>query len=74
MSNFKPGDVVICVTTDDFHYYQNWKYPRLYGIYTIEIVLSDGAFTLNEIDNHHLDMIRDQVGEHANMYICHQSK
>jgi hypothetical protein len=57
MSNFKPGDVVICVTTDDFHYYQNWKYPRLYGIYTIEIVLSDGAFTLNEIDNHHLDII-----------------
>ena len=57
MSNFKPGDVVVCVTTRGFHYYPSWKYPRLYGIYTIEMVFDDGAVTLNEVDNHHLDII-----------------
>ena len=51
MSNFKLGDVVVCVTTRNFHYYPTWKYPRLYGIYTIDMALSDGSVTIAELDN-----------------------
>ena len=51
MSNFKPGDVVVCVTTRGFHYYPSWKYPRLYGMYTIDRVLSDSSVTIAELDN-----------------------
>ena len=32
-----------------------WNYPELNEIYTIEFVMYDGAVTLEEIDNSHID-------------------
>ena len=32
-----------------------WNYPELNEIYTIEFVMYDGAVTLEEINNSHID-------------------
>ena len=54
---FAIGEKVVCV--DDRWQSQNkhglWNTPVLHGIYTIELVMHDGAVSLKEIDNSDLD-------------------
>ncbi len=53
--SFKVGEKVVCVNDTWSRNDGYWNYPELNQIYTIEFVMYDGAVTLEEIDNSHID-------------------
>ena len=75
--SFKVGENVVCVDdnwvrNDDY----SWNYPVINGVYTIEFVMPDGALTLEEINNSHIDKLlhADGVNTLASFYHWHFKK
>lgn len=52
---FKEGDRVVCVNDKWVRHQKEWNFPVLNEVYTVEFVMHDGAVTLEEIDNSHID-------------------
>ena len=75
--SFRIGEKVVCVndtwSRDDG---LNWSYPELNEIYTIEFVMHDGAITLKEINNSHIDKLIHAQGQNdlAAFYPWHFKK
>jgi len=61
--SFRIGEKVVCITGSWPRTNKYWNYPKLNEIYTIEFVMYDGAVTLEEIDNSHIDKEIHALGQ-----------